>query len=543
MPATATGIVVPFAELSLADLPRVGGKNASLGEMIGALRGAGVRVPDGFAVTTEAFREHLERHELTSFIESSLDVLDVDDTRELSRVAGEIRHRIRDAPLHGELREAVMEAYRALSSQYGEPASDVAVRSSATAEDLPTASFAGQQDTYLFVRGETELDAAVRACMASLFTDRAIAYRCEHGIPHRGVLLSVGVQKMVRSDLACAGVMFTLDTETGFREVVTISGSWGLGEVLVQGRVNPDEFWVHKPTAALGYAAVIRKELGDKRIKLVHDAGGTKPTRQVRVPAAERRRFVLSDAEVLQLAEWGVAVEEHYSARAGRPTPMDLEWAKDGVTGELFVVQARPETVHSQVDRPRLDLYSLRDRGEIVLTGKAVGHRIAAGASRVIHHEAHLHEFRDGEILVAEMTDPDWNPVLKRAAAVVTDQGGRTCHAAIVARELGIPCVVGTGHATDCLHDGQVVTVSCLLRGGRGRQGLRRRSRVRPGGDRSGDVARAARSPDAERRLARDGVPPRAAAERGRGPHADRVPHHRLDRHPPHGPGPARSRR
>ncbi|MBL4808883.1 MAG: phosphoenolpyruvate synthase [Phycisphaerales bacterium] len=452
--------IVPLEQLTLQDLPRVGGKNASLGEMIRGLHASGVQVPGGFAITTDAYRKHLAQNNLTDEIQAHIDRLDVNDTKELARVGRDIRYWIQDAPLPTDVRDEVMKAYKAMSQADGEYGIHVAVRSSATAEDLPSASFAGQQDTYLFIQGEVNLDVAVRACMASLYTDRAIVYRQQHDIPNQDVALSVGVQRMVRSDLASAGVMFTLDTESGFRDVVEISGSWGLGELLVQGRVNPDEFWVHKPTAKNGHRSVIRKELGNKKVKLVHDEGGTKPTRQLHVSKADQRRFTLTDDEALQLAQWAMAIEDHYSAVAKKPTPMDIEWAKDGITGELFIVQARPETVHSQ-ERELIEVYRVKEHRPAILTGKSVGNSIASGPVRVIHNSTHMDKFQDGEVLVAAMTDPDWNPILKRAVAVVTDRGGRTCHAAIVARELGIPCVVGTKDATGKLHSGQEVTVSC----------------------------------------------------------------------------------
>lgn len=460
MYAGANKLVVSFNQITLDDLPRVGGKNASLGEMIQVMRESGINVPGGFAITTLAYQDHLHENNLELPIYTALDGLDVEDTRELARVGEFVRQQIQGSPLPKHVRAAAMESYRDLSARSGERASDVAVRSSATAEDLPAASFAGQQDTFLFVRGEKDLDVAIRACMGSLFTDRAIVYRHQQGISHREVAISVGVQRMIRSDLACAGVMFTLDTESGFRDVVTISGSWGLGELLVQGRVIPDEFWVHKPTAQAGHRSVIRKELGSKQDKLVSIEGGTKPTKQVRVPKIDQQKFVLSDDEVLKLAEWAMMIEDHYSKGAGVRTPMDLEWAKDGITNELYIVQARPETVHSQRHQ-QLEIYHLTESAPPILTGKSVGHSISIGPVRVIRNSEHLHAFEQGEVLVAEMTDPDWNPILKRASAVVTDRGGRTCHTAIVARELGIPSVVGTEHATATLRDGQQVTVSC----------------------------------------------------------------------------------
>jgi pyruvate, water dikinase len=458
--------VVPFRDIGIGDVATVGGKNASLGEMVRALTSLGIKVPDGFALTADAFRLHLREAGLEEGIYRRLDALDVADTEALSSVAAEIRRGIVAAPLPVSVRQQVMTAYRELSRTAGSPEGlDVAVRSSATAEDLPSASFAGQHETYLNIRGEDSLDAAVRSCMASMFTDRAIVYRVQNKFEHRAVALSVGVQRMVRSDLACAGTMFTLDTETGFRGVVMIDGSWGLGETVVQGRVSPDEFWIHKATAKAGFRSVIRKDLGEKAVKLVYAGEGLAAARSVRevpVPATDRGRFVLTDDEALTLARWAILVEEHYSRRAGADVPMDLEWGKDGRTGELFILQARPETVHSQrAAGAKLEVFRLKGKGTAVLTGKSVGGRIGCGPIRVVRSAADLPSFRDGEVLVAGMTDPDWEPVLRKAAAVVTDRGGRTCHAAIVSREMGLPCVVGTGHGTEALHDGQTVTVSC----------------------------------------------------------------------------------
>ncbi len=459
---SGTQFVMPFRRVGIADIASVGGKNASLGEMIRELASLGVRVPDGFAITADAFRLHLRQAGLDAWIYAQLDALDVADTRALTEVAGRIRERISAAALPAPVRDEVMGAYRELSQGGG---GDVAVRSSATAEDLPSASFAGQQETYLNIRGEAALDAAVRACMASLFTDRAIVYRAHNKFEHRSVALSVGVQRMVRSDQACAGTMFTLDTESGFRGVVVIDGAWGLGETIVQGRVNPDEYLVHKATAKAGFRSVIRKDLGDKAVKLVYAGEGLSGGRSVKeipVPQADRRRFVLSDDEALALARWAMIVEEHYSKRSGRDVPMDLEWAKDGRTGELFIVQARPETVHSQrAAGAELEVFRLARKGNAIVVGKSVGARIGTGTARVVRSEEDLHRFRAGEVLVVEMTDPDWEPVLRKAAAVVTDRGGRTCHAAIVSREMNLPCVVGTGTATESIRDGQQVTVSC----------------------------------------------------------------------------------
>jgi pyruvate, water dikinase len=452
---------VPFRELRLSDIARVGGKNASLGELIRCLVPMGVRVPDGYAVTAQAFVRHLEEAGLAEQIYPSLSRLDVNDTEALAREGQRIRALIIAAPLPEAVASDVRRAYAQLSAAYEEPETDVAVRSSATAEDLPTASFAGQQETYLNVRGEAQLLDAVRRCMASLFTDRAIVYRIERGFAHESVALSVGVQKMVRSDLASAGVIFTLDTETGFRDVVLITGAYGLGETVVQGRVNPDEFWVHKPTLADGHRPIVRRERGEKALKLVYARGGTNTVVEERVPVSQRRELVLNENEVLELARWAVQIERHYSNLAGHPVPMDLEWAKDGRTGQLFIVQARPETVQSRDSSAKLELFRMRGKGEILAHGKSVGSRVAAGNARVIHSPLDLAAFHEGEILVAPMTDPDWEPIMKRARAIVTDHGGRTCHAAIVSRELGLPCVVGTGNASSSIATGMDITVSC----------------------------------------------------------------------------------
>jgi pyruvate,water dikinase len=444
-----------FKEVDRTNLAEVGGKNANLGELVRNLQTMGVRVPDGFALIAEAFRRHLREARIDTDIYAALDELAYRDVAALAKVGRTIRDKIRAATLPSDLCDELRGAYDQLSRSYGEDATDVAVRSSATAEDLPEASFAGQQETYLNVRGHAALLDAVKSSMASLFTDRAIVYRAERNYSHRSVALSVGVQKMVRSDLASAGVIFTLDTESGFRDVVEITGSWGLGELVVKGEVNPDEITVHKPTLARGFRSIVRRDLGDKAMKLVYGDGGDNPVRRVPVAPAERRRLILTDDEVLALAGWAVAIEAHYQ------TPMDIEWAKDGRSGELFIVQARPETVHSQRHTPRLELYRLTGKGEPRVTGKSVGAKIGTGTVRVIRDARDLASFKTGEVLVAEMTDPDWEPVLARAAAVVTDQGGRTCHAAIVSRELGLPCVVGTGNATKTLATGDTVTVSC----------------------------------------------------------------------------------
>jgi len=449
-----------FDDVSLDDVPAVGGKNASLGEMRRALVPLGVQVPDGFATTADAYRHFIEGAGLAEVIDRELTKLDVREIAQLQRAGRRVRGAILGAELPPELVEAVAAAYQRLEEEYGENC-DVAVRSSATAEDLPEASFAGQQETFLNIRGTTMLLDAVRRCYASLFTDRAIVYRADRGFDHREVALSVGVQKMVRSDLASAGVMFSLDTETGFRDAVLISAAYGLGESVVQGTVNPDEYTVFKPTLLEGFKPILRRKLGSKEFKLVYEEGGSRPTRSVPVPPEERRRYVLNEEEILTLARWACAVEEHYSKHHGAPTPMDMEWAKDGLTGELFLVQARPETVHARRKDTTLERYHLDETGEILVTGRSVGEKIGQGRARVIRSTDELEQLQEGEVLVTGMTDPDWEPVMRRAAAIVTDRGGRTCHAAIVSRELGIPAVVGTETATTEIPDRTDVTVSC----------------------------------------------------------------------------------
>ena len=449
-----------FSEVGIHDVPLVGGKNASLGEMLRTLGEVGVRVPDGFAVTAEAYRYYLREAGLEDKIRALLDGWDRSDPADLIRRARRIRNMIVRAECPEDLRQEIAEAYAELSRKYGTDEVDVAVRSSATAEDLPTASFAGQQDTYLMVHGEVELLLSVRRAFASLFTARAISYREDMGFDHFKVALSVGVQKMVRSDLASSGVIFTLDTETGFRDVVLVTSIWGLGENIVQGRVVPDEFYVHKPTLRKGFDSLVWKKLGGKEFKLVYDEQKQRLSNQP-TPRDERERFSLEPDEVLQLARWAVAIEDHYSKVHGEPTPMDIEWAKDGLSGDLFIVQARPETVHSQRKGLKFTVYELKERGKVLVRGLAVGEKIASGKVRVITDPNKMDEFQPGEVLVTTITDPDWEPIMKEAAAIVTDRGGRTSHAAIVARELGIPAVVGTENATRVLKTGQEVTVSC----------------------------------------------------------------------------------
>ncbi len=450
-----------FRDLGMADVALVGGKNAALGELYRELAPKGIRVPNGFAVTAEAYRHLLRVGGLGEQVHATLRGLDTRNLGELAARGRKVREAILAAPLPDDLQREIAAAYAELCREYG-PEADTAVRSSATAEDLPTASFAGQQESFLNVRGERALLDAVRQCFASLFTDRAISYRVDKGFDHAAVALSVGVQKMVRSDLGAAGVLFTLDTETGFPDVVLINSSYGLGESVVKGRVDPDEFLVFKPTLKQGKRPILRRAVGAKQEKLVYATRGGRSTRTVPVPAEDRDRLSLTDDEVLTLARWGCLIEDHYSAKAGRPTPMDVEWARDGRTGELFILQARPETVHALARHATtLEVYRLKGSGPVLVKGRSVGQKIGAGPARVVTGVEGLADFRPGEVLVADMTDPDWEPTMKMAAAVVTNRGGRTCHAAIVSREIGVPCVVGTERATAAIRDGQQVTVSC----------------------------------------------------------------------------------
>lgn len=449
-----------FEEIGIEDVPVVGGKNASLGEMYRELASKGVNVPNGFAVTAQAYREFLREAGLEGIIADALKDLDVRDLENLRRRGSRIRQAMLAATLPPALERAILDAYTRLGEGASEPV-DVAVRSSATAEDLPDASFAGQQETYLNVQGPLALLDACKRCCASLFTDRAIAYRVEKGFDHGKIALSVGVQRMVRSDLAAAGVMFSIDTETGFAHAVLINASYGLGETVVQGSVNPDEFYVFKPTLLQGYRPILHKRLGGKEFKLIYDVGGSKMVKNVPVPPDDRARFAITDEEILTLARWACVIEDHYRGKRGVASPMDMEWAKDGRTGELFIVQARPETVQSQRDLDVIETYRLTERSRVLVRGRSVGGKIGQGTVRVIKSIQQIHEFREGDILVTDKTDPDWVPIMKRAAAIVTNRGGRTCHAAIVSRELGLPAIVGAETATDRLKDGQVVTVSC----------------------------------------------------------------------------------
>ncbi len=444
-----------FEEFGIDDVASVGGKNASLGEMYQKLSDQGVRVPNGFATTADAYRYTLEQTGAVKLLHEALDDLDPSDVTDLARRAKQAREIVYGAGLPDDFAAEIIAGYRRLQEEYGDDVR-LAVRSSATAEDLATASFAGAQETFLNVHGEESLLDACRRCFASLFTDRSIHYRVDQGFDHYDVALSIGVMKMVRSDLASSGVMFTLDTESGFRDVVFITGAYGLGENVVQGAVDPDEFYVHKPTLAQGHRAVLRRLLGDKAVKMIFLEGETgATTRNIPTPKSDRERFCLSDEDVLELADNAVAIEAHYQK------PMDMEWAKDGLDGKIYIVQARPETVASQRQANVFENYILDGAGDVVVEGRSVGEKIASGTARVIESVAHLAEFQPGEVLVADATTPDWEPVMKTASAIVTNRGGRTCHAAIIARELGVPAVVGTGNATAVVSSGTVVTVSC----------------------------------------------------------------------------------
>ncbi|NVZ19823.1 phosphoenolpyruvate synthase [Pseudomonas costantinii] len=447
--------VVSLDKLGVHDVEHVGGKNASLGEMISNLAGAGVSVPGGFATTAQAYRDFLELSGLNAQIHAALDALDVDDINALTKTGAQIRQWIMEAEFPEKLNEEIRTAFATLSA--GNPDMAVAVRSSATAEDLPDASFAGQQETFLNIRGVENVIRAAKEVFASLFNDRAISYRVHQGFDHKLVALSAGVQRMVRSETGTAGVMFTLDTESGFRDVVFITGAYGLGETVVQGAVNPDEFYVHKHTLEAGRPAILRRNLGSKAIKMIYgdEAKAGRSVKTVDVDKAERARFCLSDAEVSELAKQAMIIEKHYKC------PMDIEWAKDGDDGKLYIVQARPETVKSRTSANVMERYLLKETGTVLVEGRAIGQRIGAGKVRIIKDVSEMDKVQPGDVLVSDMTDPDWEPVMKRASAIVTNRGGRTCHAAIIARELGIPAVVGCGNATQLLKDGQGVTVSC----------------------------------------------------------------------------------
>jgi len=448
-----------FEEIGAKDIALVGGKNASLGEMIRNLGKKGVNVPSGFAITAEAYKYVVKEAGISQKIKDTLAGLDTHDMKNLAKKGEKIRNLIAHSPCPKELEDEIRVAYREMEKKYGDGV-DVAIRSSATAEDLPTASFAGQQTSYLNVRGEDDLLDKVMDCFASLFTNRAISYRVDKGFDHLSVYLSVGVQKMVRSDLACSGVIFSIDTESGFRDVVYITAAYGLGENVVQGIVNPDQFYVFKPTLKEGFRPIVEKKLGTKQKKLVYKGDGA-GTEQKEVKVAEQSKFVLNDDEILTLAKWACIIEEHYGL------PMDIEWAKDGVTGELFIVQARPETVHSHEDLASLRTYVLEEKGNLLLKGEAVGTKIGQGEVHVIEDSDEIHKFKSGQVLVTDMTDPDWQPIMKIASAIVTNKGGRTCHAAIVSRELGVPCVISTGKGTEVLNKIKEVTIDCSGGGGR----------------------------------------------------------------------------
>lgn len=459
---TSTPNVLDFSQVGAGDVALVGGKCASLGELFRELTAKGVRAVDGFSTTSHAYHLLLDTDGLRGRLKKLLKGLDVNDLEELARVGSEARSMMLNTPFPKEVESAILDAYHRLGERIGKKSFEVAVRSSATAEDLPDASFAGQQDTILNVRGEQKLIEACHECYASLWTDRAISYRTAKGFDHFDVALSIGIQPMVRSDIAASGVMFTLDTESGFREAVVINGAWGLGEAVVQGMATPDEWIIFKPTLKQGYRPIVTRKLGVKEVKMVFNDDGigtvVKP-----VVESQRKRFCLAGFEVLQLAQWACAIEDHYSKLAGRPQPMDIEWAKDGITGELFILQARPETVHSQTaENNFIETYELTgNHGAPLASGVAVGDKIGHGRAHVLLDASRLTSFKEGEILVTTMTDPAWEPIMKRASAIVTERGGRTCHSAIISRELGIPCIVGTGDATEKIRNGTDVTVSC----------------------------------------------------------------------------------
>lgn len=457
-------LTLRFEEVGIKDVGLVGGKNASLGEMIQELGKKGIRVPTGFVVTAYAYRYFLEETGLKKFIRETLTGLNTHNLKDLASRAEKVRNEIKKTEMPDALQKEIIEEYRAFSKRYSKgklSAVDVAVRSSATAEDLPGASFAGEHDTYLNIKGDAKVIEAVRAAMASLFTDRAISYRVDRGFDHFKIALSVGVQKMVRSDKGCSGVMFSIDTESGFKDTVLINGAWGLGELIVQGEVTPDEFLVFKSTFGKAKNPVISRKLGVKNRKFVYASGksGIRNIKLEKTNEKEFASFVLSDREVLILAKWGMQIEEHYSKKRKEWTPMDMEWAKDGITGELFIVQARPETIHAGRDYSKIKEYVRPEGGKIITKGASVGNKIATGCARIILDAKNIHNFKKGEVLVTDMTDPDWEPIMKIASGIVTNKGGRTSHAAIVSRELGIPCVVGTENATKKIKTGDMVTV------------------------------------------------------------------------------------
>ena len=449
-----------FRDLTINDVPIVGGKNASLGEMYRTLTKKGVNIPNGFAVTAYAYRYFLKKAKIQNKIRQIFSDLDTHNLRNLAEKGRNVRKTILEAELPEELQNAITRAYKNLCKKYGRNA-DVAVRSSATAEDLPGASFAGQQETYLNIKGEKSLLEACKKCFASLFTNRAISYRTDRGFDHFKVSLSIGVQKMVRSDLASSGVMFSIDTETGFKDAVLIEGAYGLGENVVQGNVNPDQFYVFKPTLKKGFKSIISKKLGSKNMKMIYHKTGKTTTKNIKVQENYKIKFCLNNDEILKLAKWAIAIEDHYSKKAKKFKPMDMEWAKDGRTKQLFIVQARPETVQSQKDMNVLEDYTLKEKGKVIATGLSVGTKIASGKAHVIKNVSDIKSFKPGQILVTEKTDPDWEPIMKVASAIVTNRGGRTAHAAIVARELGIPAIVGTSNGTELIKTGTDITINC----------------------------------------------------------------------------------
>jgi pyruvate, water dikinase len=453
-------LILPFASVGIADISLVGGKNASLGEMIQQLTPKGVRVPTGFATTATAYHYFIENAGLEKKLREVFADLDVEDMDNLHQRGKKARSLMLQTPFPQELKHAIAQAYKELCDEYGTD-TDVAVRSSATAEDLPDASFAGQQETYLNVHGLPAVLEACHKCFASIFTDRAISYRQIKGFDHLNIALSVGVQKMVRSDLATSGVMFSIDTETGFKDAALITAAYGLGENVVQGAVNPDEYLVFKPTLKQGYLPILNKRLGSKEIKMIYDLGGSKQTKNIPVPDCDRALFALNNAEIIELAHWCCLIEEHYSKLRGIDTPMDIEWAKDGITNQLFIVQARPETVQSQKQKNVLRSYQLKEQSDIIITGRAVGEMIGYGKARVIFDVHQISQFQPGEVLVTNRTDPDWEPIMKKASAIITNTGGRVCHAAIIAREMGIPAIVGCGNGTKVIKTGDEITVSC----------------------------------------------------------------------------------
>lgn len=455
-----TKFILWFNEIGIEDVPLVWGKNASLGEMYTNLTPKGVNIPNGFAITAYAYRYLLEQTGAQEKIKEILSDLNTEDMDNLSERGAKVRRLIKNLEFPDDLRKAIIDSYKKMEEMYGKNI-DVAVRSSATAEDLPDASFAGQQETYLNIYGYEEIIEACKKCFASLFTNRAISYRQDKGFDHFEVALSITVQRMVRSDLACSGVMFSIDTESWFKDAIFLTGSYGLGENVVQGAVNPDEWYIFKPTLKEGKRPILSKKVGEKAIKMIYTTDSKTPTKNIPVPAEDRRKLVLTDDEVINLAKQVMTIEEHYSEKKWKFCPMDTEWAKDGKTGELFIVQARPETVHSNQDMSKLKTYELQWTGKVIIEGRSVGEKIGSGKAHVIKNVADIGEFKAGEVLVTDMTDPDWEPIMKIASAIITNRGGRTCHAAIISRELGIPCVVGTNTGTEVIKDGQEITVDC----------------------------------------------------------------------------------